>query len=89
MEIHGSMRANLTAAVSSARRLRGHPVHADTLQYWSDLLHEARRELSGSASNDDHALGELMAELQATLADRASVAVPVNSPPQASRPTPQ
>jgi hypothetical protein len=40
----------LIAAVRSASRLRGQPVHADTIKHWADLLHHARRELSTNAA---------------------------------------
>lgn len=70
MELHGSVQGNLTAAIRSARRLRGHPVHPDTLSHWTDLLHEARRELgAGSASAD--AISQLIADLESELAERA------------------
>jgi hypothetical protein len=38
MELHGSIMNNLTSAVQSARRLSGHPVHADTLGHWADIF---------------------------------------------------
>lgn len=72
MEIHGSIHSNLVAAVSSARRLRTHPVHADTLQYWGDLLHHARRELAADGYNEGHSLQQLVLELEEQLADRPS-----------------
>jgi hypothetical protein len=56
MELHGSLANNLTSAVQSARRLRGHPVHADTIRHWTDLLHHARRALSGGSGEPIHAL---------------------------------
>jgi hypothetical protein len=37
MDLHGSIANNLTSAVQSARRLKGHPVHAETLCRWADL----------------------------------------------------
>lgn len=52
MRIEGSIRANLIAAVSSARRLRGRPVHGDTIAYWRRLLDYAapRRRPKRSAN---------------------------------------
>ena len=71
MKIHGSIGDNLTAAVRSARRLRAHPVHADTLEHWRDLLHHARQELAlGTAPPE--AIEPLIAELETELAARAS-----------------
>ena len=70
MEMHGTVVANLTSAIASAKRLRGHPVHPDTIAHWSDLLHHARRELSTDQSPDRLALMQLVAELEAELADR-------------------
>ena len=64
MKIEGTLRANLLAAIASARRLQGRPVHEDTLQYWGELLRHAR-------SDDplaDASLGELANDLEAQLA---------------------
>jgi hypothetical protein len=69
MEIHGSIANNLTSAVQSARRLRGHPVHADTLDHWRDLLNHARQELANGSSEPIQAL---VVELEIQLADRAA-----------------
>lgn len=65
MQIEGSIRANLLAAVASARRLRGKPVHGDTVAYWRRLLDHARR---ASTQLNGEAYGELMAELETELA---------------------
>ena len=54
--------------IESARRLSGHPVHADTLSHWTDLLHHARRELAAGSSE---VLQSLILELESELADRA------------------
>ena len=43
MKIEGSLRANLLAAIASARRLRGQPIHGDTIDYWRRLLEYGRR----------------------------------------------
>ena len=66
MELHGSIVNNLTSAVQSARRLSGHPVHADTLGYWADLLHHARREM---AEGSTEPIQSLVLELEKELAD--------------------
>jgi hypothetical protein len=42
MEIHGTIERNLRNALHSAKRLERRPVHPDTLQFWSDLVREAR-----------------------------------------------
>jgi hypothetical protein len=68
MEIHGSITNNLTSAVQSARRLRGHPVHADTLDHWRDILDHARQELAKGSTEPIEAL---VVELENELADRA------------------
>jgi hypothetical protein len=53
--------------VNSARRLRGHPVHADTLGHWSNLLHHARREL---AEGSTESIQLLILDLEKELAER-------------------
>jgi hypothetical protein len=64
MQIEGTIRANLIAAIASARRLRGRPVHRDTVKYWRQLLDYARR---ASAPPGPDAFAELMAELETEL----------------------
>ena len=65
MQIEGSVRANLIAAVASARRLRGQAVHGDTIAYWRQLLDYARRV---STQSQAELFGDLMAELETELA---------------------
>jgi len=67
MDIYGSIAKNLTSAVQSARRLRGHPIHADTLGHWRDLLTYARQELADGSTEP---LQVLIAELENEVADR-------------------
>ena len=69
MDLHGSIANNLTSALRSARRLRGHPVHADTLDHWTDLLKHARRELTGGSSEPILAL---ILELEQEMAERTA-----------------
>ena len=38
IELDGTLADNLRAAIVSAGRLAGHPVHKDTLGFWNDLL---------------------------------------------------
>ena len=71
MEIHGSMEANLQAAVESSRRLKGHPIHRDTLSFWSDLIREARaRRAAGEHQNSG--IEQAIAELEVVLAQPAT-----------------
>ncbi len=67
MELHGSLTQNLTSAVRSARRLKGHPIHADTIDHWTELLSQARRELAGGSIAP---IQNLIVELENELADR-------------------
>ena len=60
MQIEGSIRANLLAAVASARRLNGRPVHGDTIAYWRQLLDYARKVSSQpQAERFDDAMADL------------------------------
>jgi len=70
MELYGSLKDNLGAALSSVKRLRGHPVHADTLQHWSELLHHSRRQLAEEDRPDREPIERLALELQQALAER-------------------
>ena len=65
LKIEGSVRANLIAAIASARRWRGRPVHKDTLLYWDKVLDHAR-------NSKGEPLGELVGELEAELAGRVN-----------------
>ena len=65
MRIEGSVRANLIAAVASARRLRGHRIHSDTIAYWRNLLDHARKV---STQPQPELFGDVMAELESELA---------------------
>lgn len=61
MRIEGTVRANLIAAVASARRRRGQAVHKDTADHWRRLLEYARlveRQPTGEA------VGDLVSELE-------------------------
>lgn len=65
MQIEGSIRANLIAAVTSARRLRGRAIHRDTIDYWRRLLDHAGR---ATAEPQPESFGDLMADLEIELA---------------------
>ena len=68
MELAGTIAENLEAAIVSARRLRGHRVHADTRRYWHELLDYARLKVRRSALLDAEEIYLLIAELQSELA---------------------
>jgi hypothetical protein len=70
MKLHGSIIGNLTAAVRSVRRLRGRPVHADTLGYWAELLLHARRDRPAGYRQERHVLGRLIIDLETEIAER-------------------
>jgi hypothetical protein len=63
MRIEGSIRANMLAAIASARRWRGRPVHQDTIDHWRRLLDYGRR----CSSQPGEVLGDVVAELEAEL----------------------
>jgi hypothetical protein len=69
MELDGTILSNLASAVQSARRLRGHPVHPDTLAYWTEILHHARREMAG---NSTEPILPLVLELEEEMANRGA-----------------
>jgi len=64
MKLHGSTEGNLIAAIRSASRLRGKPVHADTIRYWADLIRHARQELTAGFLFPSKALEGLVADLE-------------------------
>jgi hypothetical protein len=67
VKIHGTLLNNLAAAVQSARRLRGHPVHRDTIGHWAQLVHYGRRELAGGSTEP---ILPLLLDLEKELAER-------------------
>jgi hypothetical protein len=71
MRLHGTLEANLIAAIRSARRLRGHPVHPDTVTHWNELLHEARRELTSATYKE--MITELVVELEIEVAEHVAL----------------
>ena len=52
MQIEGTVRANLIAAIASARRWRGRPIHQDTADHCRRLLAYAERQPLGEAVSD-------------------------------------
>ncbi len=71
MDIHGSLAGNLQAALASARRYRGHPIHAETIGFWLDLLQHARA-LKVEGNEEASSIDPLLAELDAAVAERRS-----------------
>jgi hypothetical protein len=71
MDLHGSLVANLEAAVNSARRHRDKRVYPETLQHWSDRLAEARDVLGTRTDADSTAVRRLADALDAELARRS------------------
>jgi hypothetical protein len=70
MKLHGTVEGNLTAAVRSARRLRGQAVYPDTLGHWKDLLEHARRDRPSAYPGESQIVGRLIIELEAEIAGR-------------------
>jgi hypothetical protein len=70
MELSGTIADNLVAAIRSARRLRGHPVHHDTRDFWEALLAHARASQSHRLREPDTVVERLIGELQDELAAR-------------------
>ncbi len=69
LDLHGSLADNLQAAIASARRYQGHPVHSDTIAFWSDLLQHARA-LKAEGNDAASTIDPLLAELDAAIAQR-------------------
>lgn len=72
LALHGSIHDNLAAALRSARRHRGHPLYADTVRFWHELLGHARRVLANGPPPDAPELRQLVLELETELADRSA-----------------
>lgn len=80
MKLHGSVEDNLTAAVRSARRLRGQPIYPETLGYWGELLDHARRDRPSEYPGENQLVGRLIIELEAEMAGRADEPKPCSKP---------
>jgi hypothetical protein len=65
MELDGPITDNLRAAIASATRLRGHPVHKDTLLFWHELLSHAHAMQRRARVKEMEELEALIAELDA------------------------
>lgn len=70
MKLDGSIIQNLVSAVKSAERLRGHPVHEDTLVFWQALLTHSRAAKRSQPVTDMATIETLIARLQSELAAR-------------------
>jgi hypothetical protein len=70
MELHGTIERNLVSALRSAKRLRGHPVHRDTVEHWKSVLDRAEGELSSGTSSEPEILANLVAELRTEIVVR-------------------
>jgi hypothetical protein len=70
MELHGSLIDNLSMAVANAKRLRNHPVYKDTLEFWQELLREARRARTQIEPSRLVALDSIIEQLELELAER-------------------
>jgi hypothetical protein len=67
MHIEGTVRANLLAAIASARRWRGRGVHQDTIRYWDELLDHARHQAASKPTAES--IDDLLIELETRLVE--------------------
>lgn len=65
MMMVGTLRSNLVAAITSARRLQGTKVHKDTIDYWHRLAEYGRHNC---AQPMGERVDDLVAELDTELA---------------------
>jgi hypothetical protein len=70
MKLHGTIAQNLQAALQSAKRFKGHPVHKDTLAFWAELLAHGRVEIRSRPAAETAEIEVLLAQLQAELTAR-------------------
>jgi hypothetical protein len=61
VKLHGSLTTNLQIALQSARRLKGRPVHKDTLAFWAELLAHGRAEIRSRSASDAAEIETLLA----------------------------
>ena len=69
MELHGDLAYNLQLALDSAARLRGHPVHRDTVAFWSELVGEARARRAATREVDAFEVDQLITDLEKAIAE--------------------
>jgi hypothetical protein len=70
MILDGTLAQNLEAALKSARRLRGHPVHKETQAFWMELLAHGRAQLRSCTAAEINTIEHLLASLQEELTAR-------------------
>ena len=70
MKLHGDIFENLRNAIRSAKRLQGQRVHQDTLDFWDELLQEARRQAPLCGAAQLPLIHELIASLESEIAAR-------------------
>ena len=70
MKLHGTTEGNLISAIRSANRLRGSPVHHDTVKFWADLVAHARNELSSCAALPSASVRRLVSDLELEVSRR-------------------
>lgn len=68
MDLHGSLAENLSSALRSMKRLRGYPVHQDTIDYWYSLISHARKTVRGGKTNPD--AEKILSEVSLEFAER-------------------
>ena len=64
MQISGSVRANLRAALQSARKLKDGPVHPDTVDHWSRIVALAKDEEETSGFSTRQLINDLEREIE-------------------------
>jgi hypothetical protein len=70
VKLDGSLSQNLKAAIRSADNLRTSAVHADTLQFWRNLIGHARAECGTFGPDARDEVEQLIDQLQARLSLR-------------------
>lgn len=70
-KLHGTLAANLDAALMSARRLRRQTVYSETLTYWRELLDLARQKLPADALAKGHPIAVSADHLERELKERS------------------
>jgi hypothetical protein len=68
MDLHGSLRDNLQAALKSVSRHRNRTIHKDTRDYWNCLLQHAQTHIG--PENMDRDVSELTRKLCLELIER-------------------
>ena len=76
--MHGTLAHNLQLAVDSSRRLRGHPIHKDTLTFWADLIKEARARRAVGDETPDPSIAALIAELETVIAQPGDPSIAID-----------